>query len=237
MTDPLPRHTKRIVWTLLSPSNFRMSWKRNRLECTSQKSAKKRVSRNARLGEFCDFLLPSMSSEKVPASTPQFTFPSDVYPSVGKYFRKQSAEHPTPLDQPIVQYGTPLVGLIYFEKSMILTVHLSTGESPKAASLLSEVLADKAWGHSYSPTQTAFNKSTGYPETLFTYFEKVNTLPILFYFKNWPILGYSQRSWARRKIRTWHDWMGRCSRSQGDYLRQVSRLLDLAWFLGLKLVE
>jgi len=45
-------------------------------------------------------------------------------------------------------------------------------ESPKAGALLSDVLTDKEWGHSYSPTQTAFNKSTGYPEPLFIYFEK-----------------------------------------------------------------
>ena len=156
-----------------------MSSKRNRLECTSQKSAKKLVSRNARLGEFWDFLLPTTSSEKVPASTPWFTFSSDVYPSVGKCFHKQSAEHPTPLDQHIVQYGASLVGFIYFEKSMFLTTQLSTDESVKAVVHLSEVLADKTWGHSYSPTQTAFNKSTGYPEPLFIYYEKVNTLHIL----------------------------------------------------------
>jgi len=47
-----------------------------------------------------------------------------------------------------------------------------TDEAPKIIALLSEVLADKAWGHSYSPTQTAFNKYTGYPGPLFIYFEK-----------------------------------------------------------------
>ena len=158
-----------------------MSSKRNRLECTSQKLARKLVSRNARLGEFCDFLLPTMSSKKVPASTPRSnsTFLSDVYPSVGKRIHKQSVEHSTPLDQHIVQYGASLVGFIYFEKSMFLTTQLSTDESVKAVVHLSEVLADKTWGHSYSPTQTAFNRSTGYPEPLFIYYEKVNTLHIL----------------------------------------------------------
>ena len=63
---------------------------------------------------------------------------------------------------------------------MFLTIQLSTDETSKAVTLLSEVLADKKWGHSYSPTQTAFNKSTGYPEPLFVYFEKVNTLHICF---------------------------------------------------------
>ena len=117
-------------------------------------------------------------------STPQFTSTllSDVYPSVGKCFHKQSVEHPTPLDQPIVEYGASLVGFIYFEKSksMFLTTQLSSDETPKASALLSDVLVDKAWGHSYSPTQTAFNKSTGYPENFFMYFKKVNTLHILF---------------------------------------------------------
>ena len=56
---------------------------------------------------------------------------------------------------------------------MFLMIYLSTDETPKATALLSEVLADKAWGHSYSPTQTAFNKSTGYPEPLFIYYQKV----------------------------------------------------------------
>jgi hypothetical protein len=121
-----------------------------------------------------------MSSEKVPVSTPSFTFLSDVDPSVGKCFHKQSTEHPTPLNQPIVQYGASLVGFVYVKKPMFLTIWLSTDEVQKAAVLLSEVLGDKAWGHSYAPTQTAFNKSTGYPEPLFIYYEKVNTLYILF---------------------------------------------------------
>ena len=45
---------------------------------------------------------------EVPISTPRFTFLSDVYPSVGKRFHKQSAEHPTPFNQPNVQYGLHL---------------------------------------------------------------------------------------------------------------------------------
>ena len=121
-----------------------------------------------------------MSSEKVPISTPRFTCSSDVYLSVRKCFHKQSAEHPTPFNQPNVQYGASLVGFIYFEEWIFLTIYLSTDEGQKAAVLLSEVLRDKAWGHSYSPTQTAFNKSTGFPEPLFIYYEKVNTLYILF---------------------------------------------------------
>ena len=63
-----------------------------------------------------------MSSEKVPVSTPRFTFLSDLCPSVGKRFHKQSAEHSTPLNQPNVQYGASLVGFIYFEKSIFLTI-------------------------------------------------------------------------------------------------------------------
>ena len=115
-----------------------------------------------------------------PAFTPQFTFSSDVYSSVGKRFHKQSAEHPTSLDQPIVQHGASFVGFIYFEKSLFLMTQLSTDETPKAVALLSEVLADKEWGHSYSPSQTAFNKFTGYPEPYFAYLEKVNTLHFFF---------------------------------------------------------
>ena len=63
---------------------------------------------------------------------------------------------------------------------MFLTIYLSTDEAQKSAVLLSEVLADKAWGHSYAANQTAFNKYSGYPEPLFIYFEKVNTFYILF---------------------------------------------------------
>jgi len=59
---------------------------------------------------------------------------------------------------------------------MFLMIYLSTDEGQKSAVLLSEVLADKAWGHSYSATQTAFNKYSGYPEPFFIYLEKVNTL-------------------------------------------------------------
>ena len=102
---------------------------------------------------------------------------SDVDPSVGKRFCKQSAEHPTPLNQPIVQYGASLVGLFYVEKCtrMTLTIYLSTDEVQKSAVLLSEVLADKAWGHSYSANQTAFTKYSGSPDPMFIYYEKVNT--------------------------------------------------------------
>ena len=52
-----------------------------------------------------------------PSSTHRFTttFSSDMYPSVRKCFHKQSVEHSTPLDQPIVQYGASLVGFIYLE--------------------------------------------------------------------------------------------------------------------------
>ena len=63
---------------------------------------------------------------------------------------------------------------------MFLKIYLSTDESQKSAVLLSEVLADKAWGHSYAANQTAFNKYSGYPEPMFIYFEKVNTFHILF---------------------------------------------------------
>jgi len=59
---------------------------------------------------------------------------------------------------------------------MFLTICLSTDEGQKSAVLLSEVLADKDWGHSYSATQAAFNKYSGYPEPFFIYLEKVNSL-------------------------------------------------------------
>ena len=62
---------------------------------------------------------------------------------------------------------------------MFLTIYFSTEDSQKSAVLLSEVLADKAWGHSYVANQTAFNKYSGYPEPMFIYFEKVNTFYIL----------------------------------------------------------
>ena len=63
-----------------------------------------------------------MSSEKVPVSTPRFTSLSDLHPSVGKRFYKQSAEYPAPFNQPIVQYGASLVGFIYFEQGIFLMI-------------------------------------------------------------------------------------------------------------------
>jgi len=54
--------------------------------------------------------------------TPCFGFLSDVYPSVGKRFHKQSVEHPTPLNQSIVQSKASLVDFIYFEESIFLTI-------------------------------------------------------------------------------------------------------------------
>ena len=122
-----------------------------------------------------------MSSKKVPLSTPRFILSSDGDPSVGKRFCKQSAEHPTTLNQFFVLSRASLVGFIYFEKSMFLMSYLlSTDEVQKSTVLLSEILADKAWSHSYSPTQTAFNKYSGYPDPLFIYYEKVNAFDILF---------------------------------------------------------
>ncbi|KAH9483231.1 3-O-methyltransferase 2 [Psilocybe cubensis] len=46
-----------------------------------------------------------------------------------------------------------------------------TDECQKSTVLLSDVLADKEWGHSYAPNHTAFNKYTGFPDPLFVYYE------------------------------------------------------------------
>jgi hypothetical protein len=46
-----------------------------------------------------------------------------------------------------------------------------TDEVAKSTILLSDVLADKEWGHSYAPNHTTFNKCSGYPDPLFVYFE------------------------------------------------------------------
>ena len=78
MTDLFPRHSKLIVSTLLSPLKSQMFLKRNRLECTSQRSGKKPVSRNTRLGESCDFLLPNMFSEKVSVSASHLFYNSHL---------------------------------------------------------------------------------------------------------------------------------------------------------------
>jgi len=63
-----------------------------------------------------------MSSEKVSVSTLRFTFSSDLDPSVGKCLYEQSAEHPTPFNQPNVQYGALLVGFIHFKRPSFLTI-------------------------------------------------------------------------------------------------------------------
>ncbi|KAF9544584.1 S-adenosyl-L-methionine-dependent methyltransferase [Agrocybe pediades] len=47
-----------------------------------------------------------------------------------------------------------------------------TDECMKSNVLLSDVLADKEWGHSYATNQTAFNKYANYPDPVFVYFEK-----------------------------------------------------------------
>ena len=49
----------------------------------------------------------------------------------------------------------------------------STDECIKSNVLLSDVLADKEWGHSYAANQTAFNKYANYPDPLFIYYDKV----------------------------------------------------------------
>ncbi|KAF8815775.1 S-adenosyl-L-methionine-dependent methyltransferase [Phlegmacium glaucopus] len=46
-----------------------------------------------------------------------------------------------------------------------------TDECIKSAVLISEVFADKEWGPSYAPHQTAFNKYSDYPDPVFKYFE------------------------------------------------------------------
>ena len=62
---------------------------------------------------------------------------------------------------------------------MFLKIYLSTDESQKSAVLISDLLADKEWGHSYAANHSPFNKYSGYPEPIFTYFEKVNSFYIL----------------------------------------------------------
>ena len=77
--------------------------------------------------------------------------------------------------------GLHLSVVIHFYYYLIAWAYLhwlystSTDECVKSAVLLSEVLADKEWGPSYAPHQTAFNKYSGYPDSLFKYFEGVRT--------------------------------------------------------------
>ena len=52
----------------------------------------------------------------------------------------------------------------------------STDEGLKSTVFLSDVFADKEWGPSYAPNQTAFNKYSGFPDTLFKYFQEVRSL-------------------------------------------------------------
>lgn len=44
----------------------------------------------------------------------------------------------------------------------------------KSTASFSEVFQDEEWGPSYASNQTAFNKYSGYPDTLFKYFEEVD---------------------------------------------------------------
>ena len=47
----------------------------------------------------------------------------------------------------------------------------STDEALKSSVFLSDVFGDKEWGPSCAPNQTAFNKYSGFSDTLFKYFQ------------------------------------------------------------------
>ncbi|KAH8829594.1 S-adenosyl-L-methionine-dependent methyltransferase [Flagelloscypha sp. PMI_526] len=55
-----------------------------------------------------------------------------------------------------------------------LALHI-TDEVNKAAAVLVESLEDPVFGPSYAPIHTPFNKSTGYPDSLFSYYQGINT--------------------------------------------------------------
>ena len=72
------------------------------------------------------------------------------------------------------------IGLFWFVQSlkilkwktlMLISKFYSTDLCFKSATLLSEVLADSEWGFSYEPCHAAFNRYTGFPGTLFEYFQ------------------------------------------------------------------
>ncbi|KXN82887.1 hypothetical protein AN958_01956 [Leucoagaricus sp. SymC.cos] len=50
-------------------------------------------------------------------------------------------------------------------------MHLSDEPINKAAAHLADTILDSEWGHANSPYKSAFNRSTGYPHALWTYFE------------------------------------------------------------------
>ena len=54
---------------------------------------------------------------------------------------------------------------------MLISKFYSTDLCFKSAALLPEVLADSEWGFSYEPCHAAFNRYTGFPGTLFEYFQ------------------------------------------------------------------
>ncbi|KXN82185.1 Sterigmatocystin 8-O-methyltransferase [Leucoagaricus sp. SymC.cos] len=51
-------------------------------------------------------------------------------------------------------------------------MHLSDEPINKAAAHLADTILDSEWGHANSPYKSAFNRSTGYPHALWTYFEE-----------------------------------------------------------------
>ncbi len=59
------------------------------------------------------------------------------------------------------------------QKANRIYLCISTDESNKAASMLTETLKDSDWGHSYSSVQTPFNSWSKYPGTAFQWYQGV----------------------------------------------------------------
>jgi hypothetical protein len=66
------------------------------------------------------------------------------------------------------------VELLYFKirpSFQLFLTYRRTDENSHSVMSLAEAMTDPEWAHSYAPNQSAFNKWTGYSQTIFDWFE------------------------------------------------------------------
>ncbi|KAF9040755.1 S-adenosyl-L-methionine-dependent methyltransferase [Panaeolus papilionaceus] len=90
---------------------------------------------------------------------------------IGRVLRLLSTRHVfTEVSENV--FANNRLSILYLSSNPLSSLNLHfTDEVAKSTILLSEVLADKEWGHSYSPCHTPFNRYSGYTDPLFVFFE------------------------------------------------------------------
>ena len=106
--------------------------------------------------------------------------------------------------------------MVLSDSILVADLHIqiiSADEANKAVTRLPDVLTDPEWGHSKLAEHTAFNKSSGFPESFFKWYvstfeessDAITIRPLL------EFLGYTRGCDPRCKVWCWPHRMGKCS--------------------------